>query len=213
MNQSARTGVLLVVSGPSGSGKTTLCRGLSVGEGCVYSVSCTTRAPRVGERDGVDYRFLSEEVFSDLVKRGEFLEYANVFGRHYGTLRADVVTALEAGLDVVMDLDVQGAAQVRACHDPLIQSARADVFVTTATECELRERLSGRATETVEQLELRLSIARQEVAHWRSYRYLILSGAKEEDAGRIRQILYAERLRTTLVKQSPDFGQGEIDAR
>jgi guanylate kinase len=85
--------------------------------------------------------------------------------------------------------------------------------VTTATECELRERLSGRATETVEQLELRLSIARQEVAHWRSYRYLILSGAKEEDAGRIRQILYAERLRTTLVKQSPDFGQGEIDAR
>jgi guanylate kinase len=205
MNPAPRLGVLLVVSGPSGSGKTTLCRALGEREGCLYSVSCTTRAPRTGERDGIDYRFLSEETFVELLEQGAFLEHALVHGRRYGTLRKDVIDALGAGRDVVMDLDVQGADQVRNCEDPLIRRAHADVFVTTGTEEELERRLTGRGTETEEQLGIRLSNAREEVACWPRYRYLVLSGSREQDEENIRHILRAERLRANLVSRGPAF--------
>lgn len=104
-------GTLLVVSGPSGSGKTTLCRRATENGLCVYSISCTTRQPRPGEVNGVDYHFLTPAEFDARVERGDFLEYAEVHGNRYGTLKADILTLLEQGKNVVMDIDVQGAGQ------------------------------------------------------------------------------------------------------
>ena len=101
-------GTLLVVSGPSGSGKTTLCRRATENGLCVYSISCTTRQPRPGEVNGVDYHFLTPAEFDARVERGDFLEYAEVHGNRYGTLKADILTLLEQGKNVVMDIDVQG---------------------------------------------------------------------------------------------------------
>ena len=123
-----RLGVLMVVSGPSGSGKTTLCRQLAdMGEG-VHSIPATTRAPRFGEVHGEDYFFFSEEEFNARLNSGEFFEYAHVHGNLYGTLKSQVKQNLERGVDVIMDIDVQGAAQVRASEDEMIQRCHADVF-------------------------------------------------------------------------------------
>ena len=114
-------GTLLVVSGPSGSGKTTLCLLATENGLFVYSISCTTRRPRSGEVDGVDYHFLTAAEFAARVERGDFLEYAEVHGNRYGTLKADILNLLEQGKNVVMDIDVQGAAQVRACREGILK--------------------------------------------------------------------------------------------
>src|SRR6478672_5791402 len=118
-----REGLLVVVSGPSGCGKTTLCRNATAVEPVYYTVSCTTRAMRPGEENGRDYFFLSEEEFTSRVAAGDFLEHATVHGRHYGTLKSEVLPALQSGMDVIMDLDIQGAAQLRASCDDLVRRA------------------------------------------------------------------------------------------
>lgn len=125
----SRTGILLVVSGPSGSGKTTLCRRLADEEEAHYSISCTTRAPRDGEVNGKDYHFLDRDDFTKRIQTGNFLEHAEVHGNHYGTLKSEVLNYISKGVDVVMDIDVQGATLVRACEDPEIQTALTDLFV------------------------------------------------------------------------------------
>ena len=122
-------GTLLVVSGPSGSGKTTLCRRATENGLCVYSISCTTRQPRPGEVNGVDYHFLTPAEFDARVERGDFLEYAEVHGNRYGTLKADILTLLEQGKNVVMDIDVQGAGQVRSCREGILPLCYADVYI------------------------------------------------------------------------------------
>jgi guanylate kinase len=190
-----RTGMLLVVSGPSGSGKTTLCRRLAEAGEVVYSTSCTTRAPRPGERDGHDYYFLSEEEFRRRISVGDFMEYAEVHGNFYGSLRSEVVGRLERGQDVVMDIDVQGAAQVRACLDPSIRRAFVDLFVMPANEIELRARLTGRATDSEEVIELRMRNALEEMSYWSCYSYLLLSSTRDEDYARFHALVTAERLR------------------
>ena len=111
-------GTLLIVSGPSGSGKTTLCRRAEAAGLTRYSISCTTRAPRPGERNDIDYHFLSRDDFDARVAAGDFLEHATVHGNSYGTLKADIVELLLQGHNVVMDIDVQGAASIRGCTDP-----------------------------------------------------------------------------------------------
>ena len=118
-----------MVSAPSGAGKTTLVERIRRAPNLFYSVSCTTRAPRAGEIDGQDYRFLSDADFRERVEKGDFLEQAQVHGDHYGTLREPVVTNLESGKDVLIDIDTQGAAVIRNCGDPLIGDALADVFI------------------------------------------------------------------------------------
>ncbi len=201
-----RTGVLLVVSGPSGSGKTTLCKRLAGENEAHYSISCTTRGPRAGERDGVDYHFLSREDFERRLAAGEFLEHARVHGNLYGTLRSEVVGFLESGTDVVMDIDVQGAAQVRACQDPAIQRAFTDLFVMLPNEEELRARLVGRATDSSETIELRMKNALEEIRHWPAYRYRLVSTTRDEDFARFKALLVAERLRVSrVVLPSPEL--------
>ena len=134
-------GTLLVVSGPSGSGKTTLCRRATENGLCVYSISCTTRQPRPGEVNGVDYHFLTPAEFDARVERGDFLEYAEVHGNRYGTLKADILTLLEQGKNVVMDIDVQGAGQVRSCREGILPLCYADVYIYVP-QAELKNRLA-----------------------------------------------------------------------
>jgi len=196
-----RRGILCVVSGPSGSGKTTLCRRFSEADpGAVYAVSATTRAPREGERDGVDYYFLEREEFEQGIARGEFLESAEVHGRFYGTLKREVVGHLDAGRDVLMDIDVQGATLVRASTDPAILESLVDIFILLPSEEELVERLRSRGTETEEELAVRLANAREESRHWERYRYTVVSADKESDFARFSAILGGERCRTSRLR-------------
>jgi guanylate kinase len=199
--QLQRGGLLCVVSGPSGSGKTTLCRRFSESDaGAVYAVSATTRVPREGERDGVDYYFLDRSEFEAGIARGDFLEHAEVHGRLYGTLRSEVLGHLAAGRDVLMDLDVQGAALVRGCDDPEIRAALVDVFILLPGDEELVKRLRGRGTETPEELDLRLHNAREESRHWPEYRYTLVSSDRETDFETFRSILVGERCRSRRLR-------------
>ncbi len=189
----SRTGILFVLSAPSGAGKTTLTTSLRHKPDFVYSVSCTTRTPRPGEVHGEDYYFLTEEDFVARIANGEFLEHANVHGRRYGTLKQTVTDHLRKGVDVLIDIDTQGAATIRACDDPFIQNALADVFIMPPSLDELRRRLTRRGTETAEQIETRITNAAAEMQHWRNYRYTLISGSTEEDIEKFRAVMRAER--------------------
>ena len=197
-----RQGILFVISAPSGAGKTTLCMALRQTPDFVYSVSCTTRAPRPGEIEGEDYHFLTAEQFREHAGAGDFLEYAEVHGNSYGTLRENVLVHLRRGVDVLIDIDTQGAATIRASADTMIGDALADVFIMPPSRDELRRRLVKRGTETPEQIERRLGNAAREVARWRDYRYTIISGSVEEDLSKFRAIMRAERY---LSRRFADF--------
>ena len=189
----SRTGILFVLSAPSGAGKTTLTTALRQKPDFVYAVSCTTRAPRRGEVDGEDYYFISEEEFSKRVAANEFLEHAEVHDHHYGTLKQIVIDQLQHGVDVLVDIDTQGAASIRACDDAFIQAALADVFIMPPSLDELRRRLMKRGTETEQQIEVRIKNAAAEMEHWREYRYTLISGSMEEDIEKFRAVMRAER--------------------
>ncbi len=212
--QLQRRGILCIVSGPSGSGKTTLCRALSQSDPlCDYAVSCTTRKPRTGEVDGKDYHFLTREDFEARTTRGELLEWAEVHGNLYGTLKSAVLDRIGRGEDVLMDIDVQGAELVRRNPDPVISGALIDIFILPPDREELEKRLSGRGTEDPEELALRLRNALEEMRHWRAYGYTIVSGSPEEDLRRFRAIIEGERCRTSRLRggeeivneDQPDF--------
>lgn len=196
---SSRTGMLLVVSGPSGSGKTTLCRRLADAGEARYSISCTTRAPRPGERDGLDYHFLDRADFEARLAAGDFLEHAEVHGNFYGSLKSEVIGHLDAGTDVVMDIDVQGAEQIRNCDDPVIRRAFVDLFVMPPDEEELRARLSGRGTDSEETIALRMANALDEMSHSGAYTYLLVSSTREEDYSRFLSLVTAERMRNSRL--------------
>jgi guanylate kinase len=193
---STRHGIVFVISAPSGGGKSTLLRMLGDEPDFVYSVSCTTRQPRAGEVDGRDYHFLSVEEFERRAAADEFLEHALVHGNRYGTLKQTVQESLSAGHDVLMDVDIQGAAQIRANADARINGALVDIFLMPPNMAELERRLRRRNTETAEQLALRLSNAAGEMAQWRSYRYAIISGSPVDDFENFRSIMLAERMRS-----------------
>lgn len=188
-----RTGILFVVSAPSGAGKTTLCDALRQTPDFVYSVSCTTRPPRASEIEGEDYQFISETEFAARINAGEFLEHAKVHEHRYGTLRDPIVLNLKNGIDVLIDVDTQGAASIRNYDDEFIREALCDVFIMPPDLEELRRRLTKRGTETNEQIELRLKTAAREMVLWREYRYTIISKSIEEDLQKFRQIMGAER--------------------
>jgi guanylate kinase len=188
-----RTGILFVLSAPSGAGKTTLCSALRQKPDFVYAVSCTTRPPRPGEIDGEDYFFLTNEEFNLRLANHEFLEAAEVHGHRYGTLKETVTIRLRDGIDVLSDIDTQGAAAIRRCDDPFILDALADVFIMPPSLDELRRRLMKRGTETEAQINSRLAAAAREMQQWREYRYTIISGSMEEDIEKFRAVMRAER--------------------
>lgn len=196
-----RIGILLLVSGPSGSGKSTLCRRLALDGLARFSVSCTTRPPRPGEQDGREYHFLSRVAFEQMVTEGKFLETAEVHGNLYGTLKDTVTELLQSGTDVVMDIDVQGAALVRSAEAALVQNALVDLFVMPASEAELAARLNSRGTDSNEVIALRLRNAIDEMAHWQEYRYRLLSTTREQDYASFKSLLLAERMRITRLEK------------
>lgn len=181
-----------MISAPSGAGKTTLVQALRKTPNFFYSVSCTTRAPRASEIEGEHYRFLSASDFHARIEAGDFLEHAQVHGDRYGTLREPVRKNLESGLDVLIDIDTQGAATIRNCDDPIVRQALADIFIMPPDLQELRRRLEKRGTETEQQIESRLDTATVEMESWRDYRYTVVSGSIEEDLERVRAIMFAE---------------------
>ena len=194
--------LLIVLSAPSGAGKTTLCNGLLAADsGISRAITCTTRPPRPGERADVDYHFLSETEFERRVQADEFLEHAVVHGHRYGTLKQEVLERLRSGLDVILNIDVQGAATVRsrAADDSTLAAALVTVFLTVPSVAVLETRLRSRAQDSEEVIQRRLSAARQEAARWREFDYLIVSGSKEEDLLRLKAIVTAERLRRHRV--------------
>lgn len=192
-NNFQRRGILFVLSAPSGAGKTTLCSALRHKPDFVYAVSCTTRAPRPGEIEGEDYHFLSEEQFDHRLAAGEFLEYAEVHGSRYGTLKNAVTENLRKGIDVLIDIDTKGAASIRACGDPFVLDALVDVFIMPPNLEELRRRLMKRGSETEEQIATRLQNAAGEMERWRDYKYTLISGSMEEDIEKFRAVMRAER--------------------
>jgi guanylate kinase len=198
----SRYGILFVISAPSGAGKSTLCAALRQTPDFVYSVSCTTRPARAGEIEGEDYVFVSEPEFLARVKTGEFLEHARVHEHYYGTLRKPLVENLRKGVDVIIDVDTQGAAAIRSCGDEFIRGTLADVFIMPPNLEELRRRLIKRGSETLQQIDLRLSNAAREMELWRDYRYTIISQSVEEDLQKFRHITRAERYLSRRLIQS-----------
>jgi guanylate kinase len=207
--QFSRRGILFVISAPSGAGKTTLVEALRQNPNLFYSVSCTTRAPRSGEINGEHYQFFSDLDFHARLKAGDFLEHAQVHGDFYGTLREPVLTNLNNGVDVLIDIDTQGAATIRNCDDSIIRQALTDVFIMPPDLDELRRRLRKRGTETEEQIKRRLETATGEMELWRDYRYTIISGSVGEDLQKFLQIMAAESYlsRRLIFKGAIGFNQ------
>lgn len=195
--------LLIVVSAPSGGGKTTLCeRLLAEFHQMIYSVSCTTRPPREGEVDGRDYFFITEEEFDKRVKAGEFLEYATVHGYRYGTLRRFIERGFATGRDVLMDIDVQGATQIRqrlralSPQDPL-RRGFVDVFIAPPSIEVLRKRLYLRGKDSDEVIERRIRQAEEELRHFKEYQYVIVNERLDAAYDALRSIVIAEHHRAT----------------
>ncbi len=199
--------LLLVISAPSGGGKTTLCqRLLAANPGLMRALTCTTRPPRPGERDGADYYFLEEARFQQRVQTGEFLEHATVYGFNYGTLQEEVLGRLRRGNDVLLAVDVQGVASIRARaqEEPELQRSLVTLFLTPPSLSVLEDRLRKRGTDTESARQKRLSMARLELVQWQHFDYLVLSTTVEEDLRRAQVILEAEKMRS-LRAQPPVF--------
>jgi guanylate kinase len=199
--------LLVLISAPSGGGKTTICKQLLAARPqMARAVTCTTRPPREGERDGVDYYFLDAESFLKRVQAGNFLEHATVYGNSYGTLKGEVLGKLRQGKDVLLNVDVQGAATIRqrAEEDPELKKSLVTVFLTPPSLTVLEERLRNRGTDSPAVIQKRLAVARQEVVQWKNFDYLLLSTTIKEDLRRILAIVEAEKMRAQRV-QAPEF--------
>ena len=189
----ARRGLMFVLSSPSGAGKTTLSRALMAEDSEItMSVSATTRRPRPGEVDGVDYYFVSPDQFQSMVAENALLEWATVFGNRYGTPRSPVEAALAAGRDVLFDIDWQGTQQLQQTD---AASDLVRVFILPPTLTELERRLTSRATDHAQVIADRMARARDEISHWGEYDYILVNDDAETCLSEIRAILKAERLR------------------
>lgn len=195
-----KKGQLIVVSGPSGVGKGTVLKEyLNSRDGIAYSVSATTRQPRPGEENGIHYYFLSREEFERTAAEGGMLEYASYNGNYYGTPKAPVEQQRNQGNDVVLEIEVQGALQVKkSCPDALL------IFVAPPSFEELKNRLTGRQTEDAKTVEKRLNIARQELMCAGEYDYIIVNDTVEQAVRRLEQIISANRYNKNNMKEFLD---------
>ena len=184
-------GSILIISAPSGSGKSTLVKRLIAAvPGVCFSVSYTTRPPRTTEKHGRDYFFVSQKVFERMVTRGEFVEWANVYGHLYGTAYKQLQAAQKAGQDILLDIDVQGHQQVRRRLAEAVS-----VFILPPSYQELARRLRSRHSDAAEEIERRLQTARQEIAHWDEYDYVVVNDHLENATQALRAIVRAARFR------------------
>jgi len=192
--------LLILISAPSGGGKTTLCQQLLAAQPDITrAITCTTRAPRPGEKDGVDYYFFEPAEFQRRQQAGEFIEHATVFGWSYGILRSELLDKLRSGRDVLLNVDVQGAATIRSRvqDEPELKRALMTVFLTPPSIKVLEERLKKRASDAPEEIQKRLGIARREIAQWKAFDYLLISLSIQEDLRRMLAIVEAEKMRAT----------------
>lgn len=199
--------LLVLLSAPSGAGKTTVCQQLLAARPLLTRVvTCTTRPARPGEQDGVDYHFLDAAEFERRVEAGEFLEHATVYGHRYGTLRSEVLDRLRSGRDVLLTVDVQGAATIRerAAEDPQLRRALVTVFLTPPSLAVLEKRLRGRGTDAEDVIQRRLAVARREIAQWNRFDYLVVSSTIAEDLRRMLAILEVEKMRSTRAR-APEY--------
>ena len=199
--------LLILISAPSGGGKTTLCNQLLASRpDMVRAVTCTTRAPRLGEKNGVDYYFFSEAEFKRRVAAGEFIEHATVFGRSYGILKSELLDKLHSGRDVLLNVDVQGAATIRGRvrTEPELKRALVSVFLTPPSIAVLETRLKNRAADSAAEIKKRLAVARQEIAEWKHFDYLLISDSVQEDLRRALAIVEAEKMKTAR-SDAPEF--------
>lgn len=185
-------GLLFVVSGPSGAGKGTICRRLAEKFDIHLSVSMTTRGPRPGEKEGVSYYFTTEEAFEQVLAKDGFLEHAKVYGNYYGTPKSKVLEQLELGRDVVLEIDIQGAMQIRNNYPE-----GKFIFILPPSMTELRKRITGRGSETEEAINLRMREALKEVSYIGKYDYCVINGELDEAVSRIEAIITAEHSRVS----------------
>jgi guanylate kinase len=200
-----RRGLLFVMSSPSGAGKTTLSRKLLAEDpGITMSVSVTTRQPRPGEVDGKDYHFITKDKFETMIAKSELLEWASVFGNMYGTPKKPVEQALEAGRDVLFDIDWQGTQQVaQAMSDDLVR-----LFILPPSAEALRTRLINRAQDSSTVVAKRMAEAGREISHWLEYDYVVVNHDVDKAHREVVSILTAERLRRRRQLGLTDFVRG-----
>ncbi len=191
-------GILVVLSGPSGTGKGTICKSfLDKNKDVKLSVSCTTRTPRDGEVHGVNYFFTEKEKFEDMIKKDEFLEYANVYGNYYGTPKAYVDDMLNKGYDVILEIDTQGALNVKEKFEDGVY-----IFIMPPSLKELENRIVGRGSETEETLKKRLGAATGEIKLAEKYNYAVINDTIDEAVKKIESIIIAEKCKIHRAKNN-----------
>lgn len=190
-------GAMIVISGPSGAGKSTvIAKVMQSDPSIVFSVSATTRLPRKGERDGVNYYFVTHEKFRSMVENDELLEHAEYVGNCYGSPKAPVLKSLEEGKSVVFDIEVQGAAQIKAkCPEAIL------IFIVPSDFSQIEKRLRSRGTDSEEKIQARLNTARNECARAENYDYVVLNDDPDRAAGELRAIILAEKCKMANRKQ------------
>jgi guanylate kinase len=193
-----RRGILFIISAPSGTGKTTLCKQLATNlPGLWHSISYTTRKPRPGEEHGREYYFIGEQAFREMIARNEFVEWAHVYGHLYGTPRKSLTEKIDQGVDVLLEIDVQGAMQVKKRFEDSVS-----IFILPPSMIVLRARLQTRASDTAEEIQRRLNKVKEEVWSYREYAYIV----RNEDLGQslrdLESIFWSERLKTKRLNMT-----------
>ena len=192
-----KKGLLLVISGPSGAGKGTICKELLKSDDeTKLSISATTRKPRTGEKEGVNYYYKTKEEFESMIAEGEFLEYAQIYDNYYGTPKKAIFHELDKGNDVILEIEMQGAMQIKKAYPEAVF-----IFILPPSLVELKNRIVGRGTETIEQIEKRFGSAYSEIKLIGDYDYFIFNNVVEKSSEEIRHIMYAEKNKVGRYKK------------